>query len=451
MKRRFQKPNRAQLHLLPLSVDQWVPDEHLARFLWDTIESLDLAAFYDSYATEGAPPYNPQMMLATLLYAWSTGTRSSRKIAKACQEQIPYRWLTGNIMPDHCAFARFLSRHEQAINALFVQVLSLCHDVGLVRVGKVFLDGTKIKANAALAASHTRKHIEAEIAKMLAEAKRTDEAEDRKYGSDKRGDELPEQWSKSSGRLARLQEARVQLEKKAAAERQAQEELIRTRAEEEQQTGRKRRGRKPKAPEDMVNGERKANATDPASRIMKSREGYLQGFNSQAVVTEDQIIVAAQVTQEENDLHQLEPMLEEVEERLLEAGVEESVKALAADAGYWRDNLDVPEIEKEGTKLFIATANRLKQERANHEEPPPRGRISTEAGARERMTRKLRTKAGQAVYKLRCQTVEPVFGQIKSVMGFRQFLRRGLSAVQSEWSLICLCFNLLKLHRAAFG
>lgn len=451
MQRRFQKPNRAQLHLMPISVDSWIPGEHLARFIWDCVSSFDLGTFYASYGTEGAPPYDPQMMLSTLLYAWCTGTRSSRQIARACQEQIPYRWLTGNIIPDHCAFARFRSRHEQAINELFNQVLVLCHDVGLVRLGKVFLDGTKIKGNAALAASHTRKHIEKEIARMLAEAKAADDEEDRKYGKGQRGDELPADLQDPSGRLARLRQARKILAEKEAQEREAQQQLLDRREEEEKRTGKKKRGRKPADPDAVVDHERKANVTDPDSRIMKSKEGYLQGFNSQAVVTEDQIIIAAVVTQEENDLHQLEPMLQEVKEKLEETGIEQHPKAMAADAGYWREELDVQAIEEQGTELFIATANRLKAEQATREEPPPRGRIPAGASKRERMTRKLRTKAGKAIYRLRCQTVEPVFGQIKSSMGFRQFLRRGVDAVQSEWSLICLCSNLLKLHRAAFG
>jgi transposase len=450
MKRRFQKPNRAQLHLLPHSVDAWISGQHLARFIWECVESFDLAAFYDSYGEEGAPPYDPQMMLSTLLYAWCTGTRSSRQIAKACQEQIAYRWLTGNILPDHCAFARFRSRHEQAINELFNQVLLLCHEVGLLRLGRVFLDGTKIKGNAALAASHTRKHIEKEIKKMLSEAKTADEEEDRKYGKDRGGDELPEDLRNPSGRLARLKQAREILAKKEAEEREAQQQLINDREQEERQTGKKKRGRKPADPQSVVNHERKANVTDPDSRIMKSKEGYLQGFNSQAVVTEEQIIIAAVVSQDENDVHQLEPMLQEVKERLEETGIEQIPDALAADAGYWREDLDIQTIEAQGTELFIATANRLKEEQAAREQPPPQGRIPANASKRDRMTRKLRTKAGKAVYKLRCQTVEPVFGQIKAVMGFRQFLRRGLDAVQSEWSLICLCSNLLKLHRAAF-
>ena len=452
MQRRFQKANRKQMFLLPPSIDHWVSGEHLARFIWDCVETFDLKPFYDVYADEGAPPYDPQMMLATLLYAWSTGIRSSRLIAKACEEQIPFRWLMANIMPDHCAFARFRSRHEAQISGLFTQILALCQESGLVRLGRVFLDGTKIKGNAALSSSHTKEYFEKEIARLVKESKTADEEEERKYGQGLRAnDELPENLKSSTERLGRLRQAREVLEKKAAEERQAQEEVIRKREEEEKQNGKKKGGRKPAAPEDVVNHERKANATDPESRIMKGKNGFVQGYNSQAVVTEDQIIISAVVTQDENDVHQLGPMLAAAEQDLEEAGIEQIPQALAADAGYWQEGLDVQGIEQDGPELFIATANRHKEKQAAKQEPPPRGRIPDKASKQERMTRKLRTKRGKAVYSLRGQTIEPVFGQIKSIMGFTQFLRRGLKAVQSEWQLICACFNLRKLHRFAFS
>ncbi len=450
MQRRFQKANRKQMFLLPPSIDNWVSGEHLARFIWDCVETFDLKPFYDAYADDGAPPYDPQMMLATLLYAWSTSIRSSRQIAKACEEQIPFRWLTANLMPDHCAFARFRSRHEAEIGGLFTQILALCQEAGLVRLGRVFLDGTKIKGNTALSSSHTKEYFEKEIARLVKESKAADEEEDRRYGQGMRGDELPENLKSSTERLGRLRQAQEVLKKKAAEERQAQEEVIRKREEEEKQTGKKKGGRKPSSPDDVVNQERKANTTDPESRIMKGKNGFVQGYNSQAVVTEDQIIISAVVTQEENDLHQLVPMIAVAEQNLEEAGIEQTPQALAADAGYWHEGLDVQGIEEEGPELFIATANRHKEKQAAGQEPPPRGRILDKASKQERMTRKLRTKRGKKVYSLRGQTIEPVFGQIKSAMGFTQFLRRGLKAVQSEWQLICACFNLRKLHCFAF-
>ena len=448
MRRRFNKPNRSQLHLLPISIDQWVEENHLARFLWDCVEHFNLGQFYAAYGDEGAPPYDPQMMLATLLYAWCMGIRSSRRIAQACEDQVPFRWLTGNIRPDHCAFARFRSRHEEAINHLFAQVLSLCHEAGLAKVGKVYLDGTKMQASASLAANRTLAHLEQEIVKMHQEMKDADAADDARHGKDRRGDELPAGLRGKRERLARLQEAKARLELAATAERLVQESKLAKRAEEEEQSGKKKPGRKPASPDAVVNHERKANPTDPASRIMKTRQGHVQGFNAQAIVTAGQCIVSAEITQEENDVHQLEPMLAALAATLEAAGIEDRPQTLAADAGYWHDQLEVTKLEKEGPELFIATASRLKEAQA---EGSPQGRIPDDITPKQRMARKLRTKVGRAVYKLRSQTVEPVFGQIKSIMGCRSFLRRGLEAVQSEWSLICACFNLRKLYRAAYG
>nr|WP_321464296.1 transposase [uncultured Desulfobulbus sp.] len=451
MHRRFRKANRSQLHLLPISIDQWVEDNHLARFLWECVEQFNLGQFYAAYGHEGAPPYDPQMMLATLLYSWCLGIRSSRRIAKACEDQVPFRWLTGNIKPDHCAFARFRSRHEEAINHLFVQVLSLCHEAGLVKVGNVYLDGNKMLANGALAANRTLAHLEQEIAKMHEEMKATDAAEDARHGKDRRGDELPPELRGKGDRLARLKQAKERLELAAVAERVEQEQKLAKRSEEEQQSGKKKPGRKPADPDAVVNHERKANTTDPESRIMKTRQGHVQGFNAQAIVTADQYIVSTVITQEENDIHQLEPMLITLEATLEAAEIEDRPRTLAADAGYWHDQLDVGELEQAGPELFIATASRLHEAQALRAQGSPQGRIPDDITPKQRMSRKLRTKAGQAIYKLRSQTVEPVFGQIKSIMGCRGFLRRGLEAVQSEWSLICGCFNLRKLFMAAYG
>ena len=218
--RRFHKPNRSQLHLLPISIDQWVEEDHLARFLWDCVEHFNLGQFYAAYGDESAPPYDPQMMLATLLYAWCVGIRSSRRIAQACEDQVPFRWLTGNIRPDHCAFARFRSRHEEAINHLFTQVLSLCHEAGLDKVGKVgkvYLDGTKMQANGSLAANRTLAHLEQEIVKMQTEMKAADAAEDARHGKESLGDEMPPELRSKRERLTRLQAAKERLELTAAA------------------------------------------------------------------------------------------------------------------------------------------------------------------------------------------------------------------------------------------
>jgi transposase len=448
MGREFIAGNRDQLLLLPPSVDKWVPMDHVVRFIWDCVCQMNMFAFYSSYGREGRPPYDPAMMLAVLIYAYSEGIRSSRKIAKACGEQLPFRWLTGNVVPDHCAVARFRSRHEELICKVFVEALRLCHEAGLVNLGKIFLDGTKLKANASLETNRRLEQLEKEVAQMLEEAKQVDREEDEEFGPDYSGDGLPKPLQSAQGRLERLQAAKERLEKEAAAERKEQEEKIRAREAQEACTGQKKRGRKPKDPHEAVDHDRKANVTDPDSRIMKTRHQYIQGYNGQAVVTEDQIIVPMAITQEENDCHQLEPMIEETQRTLDEAGIDRPVGAMAADAGYWRDDLDVPGIEQEGPILVIATKKDWKQRKAGEEQGPPQGRIPRNATPRERMDRRLLTKKGRETYKLRGRTIEPVFGQIKNIFGFIGFMRRGLRAARSEWALICACFNLMKFFRA---
>jgi hypothetical protein len=289
-----------------------------------------------------------------------------------------------------------------------------------------------------------------EIEEMLEEAKAVDEEEDRRFGPTRRGDELPEDMEDPGSRLARLKEAKARLEAKAKAEREEQEKKLRDRGEEEKASGRKKPGPKPKDPEEAVQHDRKANVTDPASRIMKTRQGYVQGYNGQAVVSKDQIILGAEVTQDENDLHQLEPMLQEAKASLEEAGIEKNMDACMADTGYWRDDLPVESIEADGPKLFIAVQKDSKQREQCDAEEHSSGRIPADASSRERMGRRLGTKRGKAKYKLRGQTVEPIFGQIKAALGIYGFMRRGINAVRSEWKLICACHNLMKLFRA-FG
>jgi len=230
---------------------------------------MNLAAFYFSYGTEGRSPYDPAMMLAVLIYAYCQGRRSSRKISKACEEELPYRWLSGNKVPDHCAISRFRSRHEKLMKSVFCEILSICAEAGLVRVGDVYLDGTKIKGNASLSANRTLDQLNKEIERMLEEAKAADEEEDRRFGPTRRGDELPEELEDPGSRLARLKEAKARLE--AKTEREEQAKKLRDREEEQKASGRKKPGSKPKDPEDAVRHERKANATDPDSRIMKTQ------------------------------------------------------------------------------------------------------------------------------------------------------------------------------------
>jgi len=448
MGRGFRGGERNQYLLLPPSLDEWVPEGHLARFIADAVEQMDLKVFYREYKEEGAPPYDPGMMLGLLLYAYCKGERSSRKISRACEEEIPFRWLSGNVIPDHCSLARFRKRHEGQMKTVFSDVLLMCAEAGLIRLGKMFLDGTKIKAQAALESNRHLAQLEKEIEAILQEAAAKDQAEDRQYGPDRRGDELPEGFQDRPGRIARLREAKARLEAQAQEQRERQEEKHRQRAQEEQETGQQKRGRKPKDPEAAIDREKKINVTDPDSRIMKTRKGYVQGYNAQAVVSEDQIILAAAVTQEENDCHQLEPMLKETDQNLEALGYIEKAGSLVADAGYFREDLDIAGLEQSGTQLFLATQKDWKERQALRDQGPPRGRIPTGLNQRERMARKLLTHIGRSTYRLRGQVVEAIFGQIKSVLSFLDFMRRGLPAVQSEWNLICAGHNLLKLYRS---
>ncbi|MDP3062330.1 MAG: transposase, partial [Chloroflexota bacterium] len=307
---------------------------------------------------------------------------------------------------------------------------------------------TKVAANAALAANRSHEAIEDEVRRMLAEAKAVDAEEDAHFGPDRRGDELPAGLGRRVERLKRLQEGKARLEREALEAARAAREKLAERAAEETATGKKKRGRKPEAVAPVPSEEAKANTTDPDSRIMKSRQGYVQGYNVQAVVSEDQIIVAVEVTQEANDVRQLLPMLERTKENLEAAGIVERPRAWLGDAGYWSaanvlacNRPDLPE-------LFLATTKDWKQRKALRERGCPRGRIPKDLSLRERMERKLLTKRGRRLYRLRSVLSEPVFGQVKEEQGFRRFMRRGLRAASSESFLIGTTHNLLKLWRS---
>ena len=317
-----------------------------------------------------------------------------------------------------------------------------------MKVGVVALDGTKVKANASLSANRTEEHIEAEVKKMLAEAREKDEEEDRLFGKDSRGDEIPEGLKDRRTRLARLQECRERLAREKEEKVQCQVEKIEKRQVEEEAMGHKKRGRKLKELTKVVQEEAKskANVTDPDSRIMKTRAGYIQGYNAQAMVDRGQVIIAADVTQEENDVHQLHPMTEKAQRELKVVGIEEGIKRELADAGYWSED-NIANSSLIDPEFLIATTQDWKQRKAMRERGAPRGRIPKQLSVRDRMERKLLTKGGSTLYKLRSQMVEPVFGQIKAVRDCGTFMRRGLKAAQSEWRLICATHNLLKLFR----
>jgi transposase len=442
--------DRGQGYLMPPSLRDWLGEGHLAWFIVDTVEQMDLGEFFAVYRNDGwgAAAYDPKMMVAVLLYAYCQGLRSSRRIARALEEDVGFRVVAANQQPDFRTLCRFRAEHEAALERLFVQVLRLCRAAGLVKLGVVALDGTKVAANASLAANREYQTLEAEVRKILVEAKMADEAEDAQYGSDRRGDELPEGLRRHSDRLKRLLEAKARLEEEAAQAAQVVQEKLEQRQSEEAATGKKKRGRKPKVVEPIPTDEAKANTTDPGSRIMKTREGYVQGYNVQAVVSEDQIIVAVGVTQEANDVRQLTPMLHTLKRTLGAAGIAERPRVVLADAGYWSEANVTAETRPEGPELLIATTKDWKQRKAARERGCPRGRIPRDLGLRERMERKLLTQRGRRLYKMRGVLVEPVFGQVKEGQAFRRFMRRGLEAAASEAVLIGTTHNLLKLWRS---
>ena len=445
----FKSVDRETCYLMPPSLREWLPAKHLAWFIVETVEALDLSKFYSAYRSDGwgRAAFEPKMMTGLILYSYCLGEQSSREIEKACEVDVAFRVVTGNGRPDHSTICRFRSDHEEALKGLFLEVLSLCRKGGLVKAGAIALDGTKMKANAALSANRDYEHLKKEVDRMFEAAKAKDAEEDKLYGKDKRGDETPDEWATKEGRLKWILEAKGRLEAEAAAAAAEQAEKIAKRQAEEEATGKKKRGRKPGEPDEKPKDDAKANVTDPQSRIMKTRSGYVQGYNAQAAVTENQIIVAAEVTQDCNDVGQLLPMVGKIAANLKAVGAPEAMETLLADAGYWSD-ANMAGADPEGPELLIATNKDWKQRKAMREAPPPRGRIAADMTARERMERKLLTKRGRALYKLRGQTIEPTFGQIKDGRGCDGFMRRGVKAVDSEWSLLCTTHNLLKLWRS---
>ena len=444
--------DRDQLYLLPPALQDWLPEGDLAWFLLDAVAQMDLSAIEETYRRDGwgQAAYDPTMMVALLLYAYCLGERSSRQIERLCERDIAFRVIAANHRPDHTTVARFRKLHETALAALFTDVLRLCAEAGVVKVGVVALDGTKMQADAALAANRTAEAITEAVQLMLVEAQEVDDAEDRVYGTARRGDELPAALQNRQSRQARLQACQARLKQEADAAQAKQQAKLETRQTEEAATGQNKRGRKPKTAQALaaeLDATTKANVTDPDSRIMKTQRGYVQGYNAQAVVTAEQVIVAAELTQQANDLHQLHPMLAQARENLQAIDHAQTIGIALADAGYCSE-ANLTEEVSEGPELLVATNKDWKQRKAQREQPAPRGRIPKCLTARERMDRALLTKRGRRLYKTRGQTVEPVFGQIKVGRGCDRFMRRGEQACASEWKLLCTTHNLLKLWRS---
>lgn len=486
--------DRDQLFLLSTSMRDWLDEGHLAWFVIDVVAKVDTSAFHARHPNDGPgrPAYDPDMMLALLFYAYGIGMRSSRRIEAACRTDAAFRVICGNATPDHATIARFLVNHETAIEAVFVEVLRLCAAAGLVSVGTIAIDGTKVGADAALDANRGAAWIRAEVETILAQAVATDAAEDARHELFA-SDELPVELSTRTGRLARLEAALARIEAEDAAANSAAGERA-AKAREAAVEGRKLPGPKPKDPhaalaraqadeaaarvragrdgaerdepgEATVDADPRvqravaataaaraaadaappavtqANVTDADSRIMKAASGWVQGYNAQAAVNEHQIVVAHAVTQDANDVAQYQPMVTATQAALDAAGIAEPIGVVLADAGYWSED----NATAKGPDRLIATLKDHKQRRAARQlgttiGPPPEG-----ASVIDAMEHRLRTLDGAARYAMRSHTVEPVFGDHKQNRGFRRFRRRGLAAARSEWALINLSHNIAKL------
>ena len=417
--------------LLPASLREWLPDDHLSYFVSDVVDQLDLSAIESVYEEEdrGQPPYHPRMMTKILLYGYCVGVFSSRRIQKRLVEDVAFRVLAAGNEPDFRTISDFRKLHLKALEELFQQMLRLTLETGMMKLGRVALDGSKVKGNASKhkAMSYgrmkeTEKRLREEVRKLLNQAEAADKEEDSRYGRDRRGDELPEELQRRETRMARIREA------KRALEERAREQA-------------KSKGKDPE--EAQPTKKAQYNFTDPESRMLKGSDGFLQGYNTQiAVEPVFQLIVGQRVTQAANDKQQMVPLMEAIEEQ---SG--QKPEGVLADNGYCSDE-NLKYLARKRMEGFVATG---KQKHGQRREPCQRGPLPREASRVERMERKLETKVGAAVYATRKWIVEPVFGQIKQARGFRQFLLRGIEKVRGEWALICMTHNLLKFHKICSG
>jgi len=459
MPQNFLSGDRDQPLLLPPDLRDWLPENHLAWTILDVVAEMDLTAFYRDYRADGhgRAAYEPAMMVALLLYAYARGERSSRGIERECEEDIAYRVIAVNQRPDHATIARFVQRHERALASVFGGVLAVCAKAGLVRVGVIAVDGTKVPAIANEDQTLDYEQIAREI---LGDARAVDAAEDQRYG-DARGDELPSEFQTHQGRRGWLREAKRELDRERAAnprpiprsrqkrlaeaKRQLDDELAAERRanhayEAYRERGVMRDGRrfgapaKPYSPPQRPAG--KINITDPDSRLLKAPRGYVQGYNAQVVTNENQIVIAAEVTVDPGDFGHLGPMVDAACQELAAAGVTETPGVAVADAGYWHQ-AQIENIINRGTQVLVPPDS-VKRKAA---------RPGWHGGLYEHMRRVLRTDHGGELYRRRQAMIEPVFAQTKSNRGMDQFRRRGRSAVRTEWRLINASHNLLKLHR----
>jgi len=430
MSKTFREWDVEQPTMFPATVLDFVPSGHIAHFVRNlVVEQLNLANIVNQYSEQrGYPPYHPVMMTALILYAYCQGIYASRRIAKACEQRVDFMAITGRQEPDFRTISDFRKRHLSALEGLFGQVLKLCQKAGMVKLAHVALDGTRIAGNAAkdqtLKYSRLKRNeqeLAEEVAGWFREAERQDAEEDAEYGSDRRGDELPDWVSDKQKRLEKIRQAKAELEAEAKAEAE------RKKAEDEAKRPRNRaRDPIPETPAEDA----KRNLSDGDSRLLKTSQGYVQGYNAQAAVDADsQVIVAQTLSNERNDLKHLIPLVDQIE-----ANTQDGLKELSADSGYYSEqNLD--QLQQRTVRGYIATGRRDKD-----------GTWHGDVGPLGKQMRGRFEQGGRSTrYRLRKQTVEPVFGIIKSARGFRQFLMRGLNKAKGEWSLLCTVHNILKL------
>ena len=454
-KKSYQAWTQDQMFLMPPSMKEWLKEDHLAWFILDVVSELDISPVEKAIQRKdarGQRPYDPRMMVALLVYAYCTGVYSSRRMERACQENVAFRVITGNRQPYFTTINEFRRVHRKHFEGLFVEVLKLCREAGLVKLRHVAVDGTKVKANASRhkAMSYKRlvaeeKRLRKEVRRMLAEAEAADGAEDARHGEGVRGDELPEELKRRESRLKRLREAKARLEAEAAKRRARAGELDPPEESPAGAVAAARPGALPRKETQATTGGlpadgAQANFTDPESSIMKGADGFVQGYNAQLAVDEEaQVIVAQGVTDQPPDNGNLAPMIERVEGHL-----DETPANATADAGYWN-----PEAEDRaralGTEAWVSTERQrhVGEERSDSEAEP----ADVETDPLKRMRSRLASEEGRALYARRKAVVEPVNGQIKHARGFRQFSFRGMEAVGAEWALVCLCHNLLKMFR----
>lgn len=451
MKVTFVEVDRETLYLLPPSVQDWLPEKHLARFVVEIVEQLNLQPLKESYSGRGSQPYNPEMLVALLFYGYATGVFSSRKLERSTYDSVAFRYVAANKHPDHDTIAEFRKRFLPQLKKLFVEILTIAHQMNVLKLGKVSIDGTKVQANAskhkALSYGHACKleeRLEAEVAELLQKAESADKA-DIPDGMD-----IPAELSIRRERIKAIKQAKAEIERRAAErhaeEQKAYEDKIAERAKKEQETGKKTGGKTPQPPTAGPTTKDQVNLNDSESRIMPtSGGGFEQAYNAQAGVdTETLLILTTHVSQAPNDKQELKPALTNLKHLPQTLG---TVTDLLADNGYFSENnVTLCEENKVASYIAVKRESHHPPLMERFQEPAP---WPDDANAVDTMKHRLKTRSGKAVYAKRKSTIEPVFGIIKSVMGFRQFLLRGLDAVKGEWDLVCIAFNLKRLYALA--